>query len=68
MNVEMKPENQETPEEKYEKQRETFEKRLIIMYEAGETTYLDVLLSSKSITDFVASSHCWLSLFDLEYD
>ena len=28
--------------------------RLIALYETGETTYLDVLLSSKSITDFIS--------------
>lgn len=42
-------------EEKYEKQREAFETRLIVMYEAGETTYLDVLLSSKSISEFIST-------------
>ena len=42
-------------EEKYEQQREAFEKRLIVMYEAGETTYLDVLLSSRSISEFIST-------------
>lgn len=56
----------EQAEEKYEKQRETFEKRLIIMYEAGETTYLDVLLSSKSITDFVSTYYMMAEIASLD--
>lgn len=40
----------------YEKQQETLEERVVALYEAGETTYLDVLLSSSnSITDFISS-------------
>lgn len=56
----------EEAEEKYEKQRETFEKRLIIMYEAGETTYLDVLLSSKSITDFVSTYYMMAEIASMD--
>lgn len=39
----------------YETQKKTFEKRLVAMYEAGETTYLDVLLNSRSIQDFISN-------------
>ena len=39
----------------YEKQKDMFEKRIVALYEMGETTYLDVLLSSKSITDFISN-------------
>lgn len=42
-------------ENDYEKQRKICEKRLVALYEMGETTYLDVLLSSKSITDFISN-------------
>lgn len=42
-------------QKKYEKQEELLEKRLVATYEAGETSYLDVLLSSKSITDFISN-------------
>ena len=38
----------------YEKQKEALEKRLVALYEMGETTYLDVLLNSKNITDFIS--------------
>lgn len=38
----------------YETQKKAFEKRLVALYEMGETTYLDVLLNSKNITDFIS--------------
>lgn len=38
----------------YEAQKEAFENRLVALYEMGETTYLDVLLNSKNITDFIS--------------
>lgn len=41
-------------QEDYESQKKAFEKRLVALYEMGETTYLDVLLNSKNITDFVS--------------
>lgn len=40
---------------KYEKQKKSLEDRLVILYEAGETNYLDVLLNSKSLSDFLSS-------------
>ena len=45
----------EAAEARYEEQREAFETRLVALYEAGETTYLDVLLSSKSLTEFIST-------------
>lgn len=42
-------------EEKYEKQKNILENRLIAMYEAGDTEYLDVILSSKNISDFLSN-------------
>lgn len=44
----------EIAEANYLEKKENLEKRLIVLYETGETTYLDVLLSSKSITDFLS--------------
>lgn len=41
--------------ERYEKQKELLEKRLVAMYEMGESSYLDVLLNSKSITEFFSN-------------
>lgn len=41
-------------EKKYQTQKEMCEKRLVALYEMGETTYLDVLLNSKNIVDFIS--------------
>lgn len=41
-------------EQDYADQKDRLEKRLVALYEMGETTYLDVLLSSSSITDFIS--------------
>ncbi len=45
----------EKSNKRYEKQKKLLEKRLVSMYEKGETTYLDVLLNSKGITEFVSN-------------
>lgn len=42
-------------QEDYEKQKKLLEERLVTTYMAGETTYLDILLSSESITDLISS-------------
>ena len=42
-------------EEKYYKQKDIAEQRLVAIYEEGETQYLDVVLSSKSISDFLSN-------------
>ena len=39
----------------YNKKQELLEKRLVATYEAGETSYLDVLLSSKSLSDLISN-------------
>ena len=42
-------------EEDYKKQEELIKQRMVAIYVSGETSYLDVLLSSKSLTDFISS-------------
>ena len=42
-------------QEDYDKQEELLEARLVANYEAGETFFLDVLLSSDSITDLISN-------------
>lgn len=42
-------------EEKYNKQEEILSQRLITMYESGDTNYLDVILSSRSVSDFLSN-------------
>lgn len=42
-------------EDRYNRQKEMLDERLITMYEAGEIQYIDVVLSSASITDFISN-------------
>lgn len=42
-------------EKEYERKQDNFKKRLVAVYEAGETTYLDFLLSSSSLVDFISN-------------
>lgn len=55
VNIEETEVNLEVAEEAYNKQKDLLEKRLIAIYEAGETKYLDVLLNSKSLTEFISN-------------
>ena len=45
----------ETAEENFNKQNELLEKRLVAIYEAGDTLYLDVILSSKNLSEFLSN-------------
>ncbi len=42
-------------EKKYKEQEETLQARIVAQYEAGETTYLDVILGGGSIWDMVSN-------------
>ena len=42
-------------EEKYNRQKEILEVRLVTMYETSDTQYLDVILSSRSVSDFLSN-------------
>lgn len=53
-------------EEKYEEQNKLLEKRLVALYESGTTTYLDMLLASESLSDFI--SKYYLVELLAEYD
>lgn len=44
----------EEAEKEYNRQKNLLEQRLVAMYEGGETVYLDVLLASTSIQDFLS--------------
>lgn len=56
LNKEIKETKEELEEtqQKYIEQEEFLKEKLIIQYEAGKTTYLDVLLNSKGILDFIS--------------
>ena len=45
-------------EKNYEKQKEIMEKRLVAIYESGDTKYIDVLFKSSNISEFL--SNCYL--------
>ena len=47
-------ENLDKLEKERQEKQDLLDQRLITMYENGETTYLDVLLSSADITDFIS--------------
>lgn len=42
-------------QEDYEQQQKSLEDRIVALYESGDVTYLDVLLSSESVTDFISN-------------
>ena len=42
-------------EESYNKQKQLLEERLIALYEAGDTNYLDVILSSRTLSEFLSN-------------
>ena len=51
----MAEEEYERSSEKYTNQKDLLEKRLVTMYELGETSFLDILLNSKSLSDFLSN-------------
>ena len=53
--IEEKTINLETSQKNFDEQKALLEKRLIVLYEAGETSYLDVLLHSSSLSDFISN-------------
>ncbi len=57
LNTKIKESEQKVNEaqENYEKQEKLLNERLVETYMAGETSYLDFLLSSESITDFISN-------------
>lgn len=60
--ISMKEQEIKEKQEIYDENLEKFKVRLVASYEAGQTTYLDVLLSSKKITDVLSN---WYYLTEL---
>jgi len=54
-NIVIVEEKLENIKKDYQLQKTSFEKRLVTIYEAGETHYLDVLLKSNSLSDFISN-------------
>lgn len=58
----------DTVSEKYYKQKDLFEQRMVAVYEAGETQYLDILLKSSNLSDFISSYFIITELAQLDED
>lgn len=52
--------------EKYNKNKETLEQRLISTYKRGKTTYLDILLNSKGLMDFISNYYLLSKIIDAD--
>ena len=52
--LEQKQADIEKTEKEVEAKTELLKERMVAMYEAGETTYLDVLVSSENLVDFIS--------------
>ncbi len=63
-NIKKTEENIEKTQKELEKKEKLLEDRLVASYKAGETTYLDVLLSSESLTSFLSSYYMIQTLAD----
>lgn len=53
-------------QEKYDKRKTAMASRMIAQYEAGDTTYLDFLLSSESLTDFISNYYIVGEIIDMD--
>ncbi len=60
--------NIQKAEEEYQKENQLLNERLVVMYENGETSYLDVLLSSESLTDFISNYYLVSELASYDTD
>ena len=55
-------------EKNYEKQKGIMEKRLVAIYEAGDTKYLDVLLQSRNISEFLSNYYLITEIATVDKD
>jgi murein DD-endopeptidase MepM/ murein hydrolase activator NlpD len=51
----------------YEQEKTALEKRLVVMYEMGETRYLDVLLNSSSLSEFLSKYYLLSEISEADY-
>ena len=64
--IKEKEANIQEQQQKYDEQQELLDKRLVAMYESGTTSYLDMLLSSDGLADFISKYYIIEQL--TEYD
>ncbi len=53
-------------QEKYNKKQSVLKKRTVALYESGETSYIDVLLKSNSILDFLSNYYMLEQLIEFD--
>ena len=58
----------EKAQKDFEKQQEMLEERVVALYEAGDTTYLDVLLSADSVSEFISSYYIVSEIAECDLD
>ena len=58
----------EEKKNEYEKKEEILKQRMVVLYEAGQTSYLEVLLTSKSITDFISKYYIMTEIAQADTD
>ena len=54
--------------QKYNKQKELFENRMVALYESSKTTYLDVLMGSKDLSDFLSKYYMIQKIAEYDND
>ena len=65
-NIEEAEEQIAQDEKEYEEQQEALNERLVAMYKTGETSYLDFMLSSTSLVDFISSYYLVSQITDYD--
>lgn len=58
----------EEAEEKYNEQEELLKARVVAQYKTGKTTYLDVLLKSKGLSDFISNYYLVSKITQMDTD
>lgn len=53
--IDQKEKELKQKQEEYEKNKTLLEERLVVMYEIGETSFLDILFSSSNIIEFISN-------------
>jgi murein DD-endopeptidase MepM/ murein hydrolase activator NlpD len=66
--ITLKDEDIKQKEEEYTEQEKLLDKRLIAIYKNGETSYLDLLLSSNNMSDFLARYYSASELIECDKD
>lgn len=55
-------------QKEYDRKQELFQQRIVAVYEAGETSYLDFLLTAKSLTDFISNYYLVSEIAEMDVE